>query len=362
MKTLFLSVDLWDMVETGYEELADGVTLNEARKKELKEARQRNASALEFENIKMKENENMKEYSNRFTKLVNQMKTYGEEIFDKKIVEKLLITLPAKFDPVVTIIEETKDISNLMLDQKIMKTNHKVMSKRGRCQVEVEDLVKEEENEEIQEAEVEATLRENLMKKGYLKGVKSIKGAAMLKKIVGLKGSHNATIARNLDQSLLTIGQLVENGYLFHFEGNYCTIYDKGNQKVILARLKMKNRNFLLNFKHSSGKAFKVDVTGMDRQLTVGRTLVLHNKMGYRRGRIKRLEWEKPSVKHLRVFGCVCYAQVLKEKRYKLDETSEKCIFVGYSSQSKGYKLYSLKSKKVIISRDVLFDKNTFWN
>ena len=52
----------------------------------------------------------------------------------------------------------------------------------------------------------------------------------------------------------------------------------------------------------------------------------------------------KPSVRHLKVVGCVCYAQIPKERRRKLDETSEKCIFVGYSTQSKGYRLYSLKS------------------
>jgi len=39
---------------------------------------------------------------------------------------------------------------------------------------------------------------------------------------------------------------------------------------------------------------------------------------------------------------------------HKRDETSEKCIFVGYSSMSKGYRLYNLKTNKVIISRDVL--------
>lgn len=29
----------------------------------------------------------------------------------------------------------------------------------------------------------------------------------------------------------------------------------------------------------------------------------------------------KPSVSHLKVFGCVCYSQIPKQKRYKLDET-----------------------------------------
>jgi hypothetical protein len=53
----------------------------------------------------------------------------------------------------------------------------------------------------------------------------------------------------------------------------------------------------------------------------------------------------------------VCYAQILKEKRYKLEETSVRYIFLGYSSMSKGYRLYNLKTKKVLISRDVLFDE-----
>ncbi|KAI3446966.1 hypothetical protein Pfo_003631, partial [Paulownia fortunei] len=61
-------------------------------------------------------------------------------------------------------------------------------------------------------------------------------------------------------------------------------------------------------------------------------------------------------------FGSVCYAQIPKVKRQKLDETSEKCIFAGYSSKSKGYRLYNLKNKSIMSSRDVIFDENTSWN
>lgn len=70
----------------------------------------------------------------------------------------------------------------------------------------------------------------------------------------------------------------------------------------------------------------------------------------------------KPSVNHLRVFGSICYAHIPKELRQKLDESSEKCIFVGYSSQTKGYRLYNLKKKKVIICRDVLFSEKSAWD
>lgn len=37
------------------------------------------------------------------------------------------------------------------------------------------------------------------------------------------------------------------------------------------------------------------------------------------------------SISQLRVFGCVAYAHVPKERRGKLDDKSEKCIFTGYS-------------------------------
>ncbi|RVW71220.1 Retrovirus-related Pol polyprotein from transposon TNT 1-94 [Vitis vinifera] len=69
-----------------------------------------------------------------------------------------------------------------------------------------------------------------------------------------------------------------------------------------------------------------------------------------------------PSVRHFKVFGCLCYSQVPKERRSKLDETSEKCIFMGYSSQSKGYRLYNLKTNKLIISRYVIFYEKAAWN
>ncbi|KAF7132073.1 hypothetical protein RHSIM_Rhsim09G0034600 [Rhododendron simsii] len=75
-------------------------------------------------------------------------------------------------------------------------------------------------------------------------------------------------------------------------------------------------------------------------------------------------EWGgfKPSVSHLRIFGSIAYAHVPDEKRTKLDEKSEKFVFIGYDSRSKGYKLYNPSNGKIVISRDMEFDGESEWD
>ncbi|MCO5564449.1 hypothetical protein L7F22_018110 [Adiantum nelumboides] len=67
----------------------------------------------------------------------------------------------------------------------------------------------------------------------------------------------------------------------------------------------------------------------------------------------------KPSVSYLRVFGCLAYAHIPQQLRGKLDDKAVKCIFVGYSSGSKGYRLYNPATNKIFESRDVIFAETT---
>jgi hypothetical protein len=48
----------------------------------------------------------------------------------------------------------------------------------------------------------------------------------------------------------------------------------------------------------------------------------------------------KPEVRNLRIFGCPVYIHVPKEKRTKMEPSGKKGIFVGYSENSKAYKIY----------------------
>lgn len=67
---------------------------------------------------------------------------------------------------------------------------------------------------------------------------------------------------------------------------------------------------------------------------------------------------EKPKVDHLRIFGCAAYAHVAKDERRKLDPKARKCIFLGYGTETKGYRLYDPERRRVFYSRDVLFNES----
>jgi len=66
---------------------------------------------------------------------------------------------------------------------------------------------------------------------------------------------------------------------------------------------------------------------------------------------------EKPSVGHLRIFGCPVYFHVAKQKRSKLEPSRKKGTFVGYDETSKGYSIYVPGQRYIEVSRDVTFDE-----
>ena len=163
MKTIFRSLGLWEFVSIGFDNLESTEHLSAAQKNTLKENQEKDADVLskiqsrisdsifprimrasvskeawdilqqefqgndkvravklqslrrDFENIKMKENESMNEFYSRFIELVNQMKSCGDDIPDKKQVEKILKSFPDKFIPIIYVIKETKDLSTLSI-------------------------------------------------------------------------------------------------------------------------------------------------------------------------------------------------------------------------------------------------------
>ena len=69
----------------------------------------------------------------------------------------------------------------------------------------------------------------------------------------------------------------------------------------------------------------------------------------------------KPSV-YFKNFWCICHAHVPAEKRTNLEKKSKRCVFLGYSDVTKGYRLLDVKTNKLVVSSDVIFVEKTTWN
>ncbi|KAA0045581.1 copia-type polyprotein [Cucumis melo var. makuwa] len=124
-----------------------------------------------------------------------------------------------------------------------------------------------------------------------------------------------------------------------------------------------KNRT-ILNMARSMLKSKKIPKEFWVQVVEYAMYLSNHSPTRSLWNKIPQQAWieKKPSIAHLRVFGCIAYAQILNQKCSKLDDKSEKHVFVGYDASSKGYKLYNHVTKKTMISRDVVFDEEASWN
>ncbi|GJR51375.1 retrovirus-related pol polyprotein from transposon TNT 1-94 [Tanacetum coccineum] len=65
----------------------------------------------------------------------------------------------------------------------------------------------------------------------------------------------------------------------------------------------------------------------------------------------------KPSIKHLHIFGCICYITRDGENLDKMKEKGDPCVMVGYSTQSKGYHVYNKRTRLTAESMHIKFDE-----
>lgn len=95
--------EIWDFLKKEYEEderIKSMQVLNLIR---------------EFELQRMKDSETIKDYSDRLLNIANKVRLLGSEFADSRIVEKILVTVPEKYEATITTLENTKDVSKISL-------------------------------------------------------------------------------------------------------------------------------------------------------------------------------------------------------------------------------------------------------
>ncbi|KAH9782217.1 hypothetical protein KPL71_008805 [Citrus sinensis] len=69
----------------------------------------------EFELQRMKDSETIKDYSDRLLSIANKVRLLGSEFTDSRIVQKILVTVPERYEATITTFENTKDLSKISL-------------------------------------------------------------------------------------------------------------------------------------------------------------------------------------------------------------------------------------------------------
>ncbi|GJX96418.1 uncharacterized mitochondrial protein-like protein [Tanacetum coccineum] len=97
----------------------------------------------------------------------------------------------------------------------------------------------------------------------------------------------------------------------------------------------------LLNFLYSFAEAIATACYTQNRSIII----LTHEKIAYH-----IINDRKPSIKHLHIFGCTCYLTRDGENLDKMKEKGDPCILVGYSTQSKGYRVYNKRTRLIVES------------
>jgi hypothetical protein len=71
----------------------------------------------QFENLKMKEEENIAEYLQRVDEIVNSVRALGEIVEDKYIVQKVLRSLPMRYDANIYTLDDRDNLEKLTMDE-----------------------------------------------------------------------------------------------------------------------------------------------------------------------------------------------------------------------------------------------------
>lgn len=82
---------------------------------------------------------------------------------------------------------------------------------------------------------------------------------------------------------------------------------------------------------------------------------ILANKTPY-----ELLTSKSPDYSQLKVFGCLCYVFTSPKQHHKFQPRAKACIFLGYPSGFKGYKILDMESNVISIPRHVIFHEAIF--
>ncbi|KAL5541933.1 hypothetical protein UlMin_009643 [Ulmus minor] len=285
-----------------------------------------------------------------FNKLVLDLRNSGKKFEDKDVSVILLNSLLDSFNEVRTAIKYGKDSLTTSIVINAIK------SKDFEAQIKKDKFMGLGSGESYYSRGRSPYKRNHSKGKFHSKGRSNIK----IKMFDGVvRTLKDVRFVPSLKKNLVSLGQLYNSSLSYKAEGGILKV-TKGSMVVIKANrnnglYEMMGETDVGRGSQGSGLIAEKDSTDL-----------WHCRL--RHMSLKRLQFKTPeevwlgklpNLSDLKTFGCTAYA---RNREGKLDHRSIRCVFLGYGDGVKGYRLWSLEPKgaKLIISRDVLFNENSF--
>ncbi|RVW75994.1 hypothetical protein CK203_052790 [Vitis vinifera] len=152
----------------------------------------------QFEVLRMKDKEFIKEYVDRLMEVVNKIRLLGEDLTDQRVVEKVLVSLPERFESKISSLEDSKDLTKISLAELV----HAFQAQEQR-----RSMRQEESNEEAflhckKEKLLKAERKSNLVRRKIKRRMRAKEG-----KVVARRDILHVLTARNRVIQRIFVGE-----------------------------------------------------------------------------------------------------------------------------------------------------------
>ncbi|XP_061348972.1 uncharacterized protein LOC133294328 [Gastrolobium bilobum] len=255
----------------------------------------------EFERLQMNESETIEEHSDKLISIANQAKILGTDLSDNRLVQKILVFLPERFEATIASLENTKDLSQIKLTELLSALQAQEQRRLMRLERSIKGALKAKEQHNVRRdgssgSEVAAGENNAVNSKNNWGKYSSCKHCGKHnhpdfrcwrrpdikcrkfhrlghieswlvdsgctnhmtsdeKLFIDLDKSLKSRVIIGNGEYLEVKGQLVEKGFKVTFEEGKCLIIDSSGQELF--RIKMQQKSFSLNPLEKEQVAFK---------------------------------------------------------------------------------------------------------
>ncbi|KAA0055477.1 retrovirus-related Pol polyprotein from transposon TNT 1-94 [Cucumis melo var. makuwa] len=279
--------------------------------------------------------------------ITNKMLMFGDKSEDIIIIEKILISLTPKFNFVVCAIEESKNIDDLSLDEL-----------HSSLLVHEQKLKQQDNEEQALKASIE-TLSSSKEVRGRDETFRNIVKFSN-NSMVSVMGKGKITLQNEGDiiHTISNVLQLSKCG----------SVAREGQKNMVTGLPQIKNHSEIcedcvVGKQHRdsfpTGKSWRAKhvLELIHSDLCGSINLTSNGVFKNFKARV-----EKEADMPIKILRSDRGGEYNLHKRSKLDGKGEKYIFLDVCEQSKAYKLYNPITKKIVISRDVVFNEAEFWS